>query len=155
MIYEWKDKPKEKDDYTWWSFMDMHSGGRQKTDYSHIFIEANSESEACGIFESIFGCNPDNITCDCCGSDFSIYGGKDLKSLTTYHRNVPVFGNSETIEQRYGRKYFKEQICFEKGEIIPDIFEHIGYNDDPYESYISLEDYMKKENVLIVPRNEK
>ena len=67
-------------------FMDMHSGGELKTPYSHIYIEADSYEEALDIFKEKFDRNPYNVTCNCCGEDFSVSEEKDLKSATGYER---------------------------------------------------------------------
>lgn len=55
----------------WTRFMDMHSGGGRKTDYDIIYIEARVD-RARVIFENRFGRDPDDVTCNCCGPDFSI-----------------------------------------------------------------------------------
>lgn len=52
-------------------FYDMSSGGSEKLDACTIWIEAD-EDAACGLFESIFGIDPNNVTCSCCGADYSI-----------------------------------------------------------------------------------
>lgn len=57
---------------TWTKFYDLHSGGGQKLDYSEFYIEAD-EPTARAIFEERFGRDPDNVTCSCCGSDYSVY----------------------------------------------------------------------------------
>ena len=56
----------------WTRFFDMSSGGYEKLDYTVIWIEA-PEEEAVKIFEDIFGRDPNNVTCPCCGEDYSIY----------------------------------------------------------------------------------
>lgn len=56
----------------WTRFFDMSSGGSSKLDHEVIWIEA-TEEKAVQIFEDMFGRNPDNITCYCCGEDFSYY----------------------------------------------------------------------------------
>lgn len=55
----------------WTQFNDMHSGGGRKLDYEHIFIEAEEE-KAVELFERIFRRDPYNVTCLCCGQDYSI-----------------------------------------------------------------------------------
>ena len=52
-------------------FYDMSSGGSEKLDASIIFIEAEL-NEALELFEAIFGLDPYNVTCTCCGSDYSV-----------------------------------------------------------------------------------
>lgn len=65
--------------------MDMHSGGRRKLDWSHIYIEA-PEEEAKIIFYNIFDRNPDNVTCSCCGCDYSTDENPTLEDATGYDR---------------------------------------------------------------------
>ncbi len=53
-------------------FFDMASGGRDKTKYETIIIEADNEEQAAQVFEDKFEIDPYNTTCDCCGPDYSI-----------------------------------------------------------------------------------
>ncbi len=69
----------------WTRFMDMHSGGNQKLDWAYIYIEA-PEAAAREIFEGKFGRNPYNVTCDCCGEDYSISEDETLEQATKYNR---------------------------------------------------------------------
>lgn len=55
----------------WTRFYDMASGGDHKEPFDVIYIEA-PEAEAERIFSERFGHDPGNITCDCCGSDYSV-----------------------------------------------------------------------------------
>jgi hypothetical protein len=71
----------------WTRFMDMHSGGRTKIkNYNKIYIEA-PEKEALVIFYNRFRRNPFNVTCDCCGGDYSISEADTLRLATAYERN--------------------------------------------------------------------
>jgi hypothetical protein len=70
---------------TWTHFNDMHSGGGQKLEWDPIIIEA-PESEACAAFERLFGREPGNTTCDCCGPDYSITESETLEEATAYER---------------------------------------------------------------------
>ncbi len=56
----------------WTHFYDMHSGGGKKEKWEHIFIQANEE-EAKKAFMNKFGHDPEYVTCDCCGRDYSIH----------------------------------------------------------------------------------
>lgn len=56
----------------WTRFFDMSSGGGEKLDWTTIVIQM-PEEEAVAHFEVHFGRNPHNVTCDCCGPDYSIY----------------------------------------------------------------------------------
>lgn len=71
----------------WTEFMDMHSGGGQKLDWAYIFVEA-PEDEARRVFAARFGRNPDNVTCDCCGSDYSVSEHDTLEQATAYNRQL-------------------------------------------------------------------
>lgn len=66
-------------------FWDMHSGGGLKTSYHYIIIEA-PEAEATEIFRDRFGFDPDHVTCNCCGSDFTTEEFSNLLQATGYHR---------------------------------------------------------------------
>lgn len=70
----------------WTRFMDMRSGGGQKEDFAYLYIEA-AYQEAEIIFYNRFGHNPNRVTCTCCGNDYSISEGEDLKELTSFDRN--------------------------------------------------------------------
>ena len=52
-------------------FYDLHSGGKQKTDFPVIFIDG-AEELATKRFRRLFKRDPRNITCQCCGADYSI-----------------------------------------------------------------------------------
>ena len=56
----------------YYSFWDMHSGGHQKLDHPFIVIEAETEDQAVGTFRALFKRSPYNVTCGCCGGDYSI-----------------------------------------------------------------------------------
>jgi len=69
----------------WTQFWDMHSGGDQKLDWAHIYIE-QPEDEARATFERVFGRDPENVTCRCCGEDYTIQEYDTLEEATAYHR---------------------------------------------------------------------
>lgn len=76
----------------WTRFMDMHSGGRQKLDWAFIYIEAK-EDDAAKVFMHRFGRNPNNITCSCCGEDYSFYEhGEDLQQASGFDRHCKYEG---------------------------------------------------------------
>jgi hypothetical protein len=54
-------------------FMDSHSGGGKKFDHNDIYVEACCELSAKARFKEIYNHDPDNVTCQCCGRDFSVY----------------------------------------------------------------------------------
>lgn len=98
----------------------MHSGGGQKENFSHCFIEA-PENEAKIIFYNRFGHNPERVTCTCCGDDYSISEYETLEQATAYERNC---------------KYVKDTYIEEKG--------------DSYREYLTLPEYLKQSDVLVI-----
>ena len=101
----------------------MHSGGDLKEGkYQYIYIEATIE-EAEVIFENKFGHNPNSISCECCGEDYSINEEKEsLEQSTGYDR---------------GCSYNKETGLYEE-------------TPDRYKDYRTLEEFLKQEEVLVV-----
>lgn len=69
----------------WTKFFDLHSGGGRKTDWDLIVIEA-PEDEARRLFKDRTGRDPDNVTCSCCGSDYSVYEVESLDVATAGER---------------------------------------------------------------------
>lgn len=69
----------------WTHFWDMHSGGEQKLEWAHIFIEA-PQDQAERVFYHRFNRNPNRITCTCCGEDYAISESETLEDITGYHR---------------------------------------------------------------------
>jgi len=83
----------------WTRFMDMHSGGRLKTEWSKIYIEA-PEKEAVVIFANRFA-NPYNVACSCCGSNYSISEYDSLQEASSYDREAQWDPASRThLEER-------------------------------------------------------
>jgi hypothetical protein len=70
----------------WFDYFDMSSGGKQKTEWEHIYVEADSSDEADVLFETSTGLYPHNITCDCCGEDFVVHKGESLEDVTMFDR---------------------------------------------------------------------
>jgi hypothetical protein len=64
-------------------FMDMHSGGKLKTPFTHIYVDAPLD-KALEIFKDTFKRDPDNITCKCCGEDFVYEEYNSLEEATAY-----------------------------------------------------------------------
>lgn len=56
----------------WTRFFDMYSGGGNKLPPDVIWVESK-ESEAAQIFEDMFDRDPNNVTCYCCGPDYTYY----------------------------------------------------------------------------------
>lgn len=74
-------------DGPWTHFWDMHSGGTQKLQWPHIFIHA-PEEDAKRLFAEAFGRDPENVTCNCCGGDYSISEEPSLAQATAFQRNL-------------------------------------------------------------------
>lgn len=66
-------------------FMDMHSGGKLKTPFTHIYVDAPLD-KALDIFKDTFKRDPDNVTCKCCGEDFVYEEYSSLEEATAYDR---------------------------------------------------------------------
>jgi hypothetical protein len=77
-------------------FMDMHSGGRLKTPFTHIYVDAPLD-EALAIFKDTFQRDPNNVTCKCCGEDFVYEEYNSLEDATAYDRKAEW----DDIKQRY------------------------------------------------------
>jgi len=77
-------------------FMDMHSGGKLKTPFTHIYIDAPLK-EALEVFKDTFKRDPNNVTCKCCGEDFVYEEYSSLEEATAYDRKAEW----DDIKQRY------------------------------------------------------
>lgn len=55
----------------WTRFHDHNTGGTMKTTYREIYIRAPVR-EAKVIFYDVIGHDPEKISCECCGEDFTI-----------------------------------------------------------------------------------
>jgi hypothetical protein len=77
-------------------FMDMHSGGKLKTPFTHIYVDAPLD-EALAIFKDTFQRDPNNVTCKCCGEDFVYEEYNSLEDATAYDRKAEW----DDIKQRY------------------------------------------------------
>ena len=111
----------------WFKFNDMHTGGFTKTDYDVIYIQANTETDAINVFKSKFQIEPYDIACDCCGYDFAISEENSLQQMTAYER---------------GCEYSK------------DLSEYIEIQGSQYRDYIPLDDYVKRNDVLVLYKVE-
>lgn len=92
----------------WTQFFDMHSGGGRKLEWDNIFIEASKEA-AIMIFTNLFDHDPYNVTCDCCGDDYSIIEYDTLTEATSYERARKLAGQDRISLPEYiksGRAHF-------------------------------------------------
>ncbi len=72
----------------WTRFMDMHSGGDNKIeDLEYIYLEM-SRKDAERVFEELFGQDPYEIACSCCGQNFSVSEYSSLEEATRYERGT-------------------------------------------------------------------
>lgn len=133
------------------SIFDMSSGGDQKLAWSHIYIEA-PEDEAKVIFERLFDRDPENITCQCCGPDYSINEETDLYEGTAYERGCAFvyFDSSglEIPEEDYMRLRYEDRklITCRYVERQSELFSSMKYQ--------SLEEYMKSKNARFISAAE-
>ena len=120
-------------------FWDMHSGGGQKLDWAKIYVEADSEEEAIEIFQQEFGRDPNHITCNCCGEDYSISSAETLEEASGYHRGLDYAYDRANNKGRY----------LEDGDSAPEGWEiSKGYSER-----MTLEEYVKRDFVKIVPKD--
>jgi hypothetical protein len=80
-------------------FMDMHSGGKLKTPFTHIYVDAPLD-KALDIFKDTFKRDPNNVTCKCCGEDFVYDEYPSLEKATAYDRKAEW----DDIKQGYNDK---------------------------------------------------
>lgn len=130
---------------TWTRFHDMHSGGGTKEPpYEKIYIEA-PEDEARVIFYNRFGHNPDRVSCTCCGNDYSIDSDPELWIATAHDRNC------KCVDQTYNKelkRWEPEQPYRDRPKDEGDRFQ---YDHRPYQT---LEEYVAREDVLVIPASE-
>lgn len=135
----------------WTQFWDMHSGGGLKEPpYAKIYIEA-PEEEAIRIFEDRFGRDPYNVTCDCCGDDYSIDSEETLEELTGYHRGCGHIANKKTEDGRWQPLPEGMRTYLERDEEPPEGFiKTESWKGD----YQTLEEYVEREDVLVIRRED-
>lgn len=137
----------------WTQFMDMHSGGGTKIKpYEYIYIEA-PENEARVIFYNRFGRNPDQVTCTCCGSDYSLSEDEDLTQLTGYNRNcLWASFNSKGEEVSESRAWVPGK-GLQKG-YTQRYVEEIDPLRAAFAKYLTLDEYLAQKNILSIPAHE-
>jgi len=119
-------------DIPWTHFFDMHSGGGQKEEWEHIYIQA-PEDEAVIIFQNLFGHNPWRVSCSCCGSDYILTESNDLAQLTAYYR--------ECRFSRLTGEYIEEPNVYEYSPAVKVNYRTLGqYLNDPDAVFIPHED---------------
>ena len=93
----------------WTHFWDMHSGGGQKLDWAHIYIEA-PQDQAEIIFYNRFDRNPHRVTCTCCGSDYSLSESQTLREATAFHRGCAYDDKKKEYVEQANTKYRQKYI---------------------------------------------
>jgi len=152
-------------------FMDMLSGGSQKEKFSHCYIEA-SEGVAKIVFHNRFGHDPENVTCSCCGDDYSISEYETLEDATAYERNCEFSyffddtGEHAGGEERVKYDGTKKAWCISgrpvSGRYIenqdPEIIRiRQSCNTDPNDprgKYIPLSEYVSRDDVVVIRAGE-
>lgn len=133
---------------TWTLFWDMHSGGRQKEKWSHIYIEAPKE-EAKVIFYNRFHHNPERVTCTCCGQDYTIDEEPTLEESSAFHRNC------HWIQKKGTRGMEKDGRYLEVGEVMPDGWEIAHPKlDSLHSNPVTVDKYAKQKDVLVIPASK-
>lgn len=107
----------------WTVFWDMHSGGGTKLAWDKIYIEA-PEDIAVRVFAAKFDRQADNVTCPCCGEDYSVSEYDSLEEASAYHRGDGPSSFRKFVElEDYVRQtdvkiIYKEEI-FPEEEVTP------------------------------------
>ena len=127
----------EGKELVWTQFMDMHSGGGSKLKWDYIYIEAPA-GRAEEIFEEKFDRNPHNVTCDCCGSDYSVQEEKTLEQATGYHRRCEY----DSKLKKYVERQNTDMKEYYKGKEWKDYLKR--------NKHITIKEYEKQKNVLIL-----
>ena len=73
----------------WTKFYDMHSGGDAKTEWEVIVFEAKKK-DAIKYANWKWGIHPDNVTCTCCGEDFSVSTYETLDDAVKFQLNYSI-----------------------------------------------------------------
>jgi len=114
--------------------MDMNSGGGIKEEpYEKIYIEAENTEEACLIFFNRFGHSPHRVTCTCCGEDYTVDTSDTLAEESAYDRGCRCVQTADG-----GWTYLEEA----------------DPENRTWPPYCSLEEYCKRDNVLIIAESE-
>lgn len=82
------------------------------------------QAQAEVIFYNRFGHSPNRVTCTCCGEDYSVSESENLKQATGYERNCGYDKSGYIEKARDSRKF------------------------------VTLEEYVKKDDVLIIHETE-
>lgn len=84
-------------------FMDMCSGGIKVKPYHYILIEMPYD-DTVRYFEKRFDRDPHNVTCDCCGEDYSVDEYDTIEAATEYDRRDYTTKGLQTVADYCARK---------------------------------------------------
>ena len=98
-------------------FWDMHSGGGLKTDYHYWYVEA-AEPLARQVFTQITGRDPDNVTCHCCGQDYSVTEYETLEEATEFHRRNSPYTRTPDGDWVYDTMSLAEYLLGDEAKVV-------------------------------------
>lgn len=137
----------------WTLFWDMCSGGVSKEKWDYIYIEA-PEAEASVIFYNRFGHSPDQVSCPCCGSDYSVSESPTFADASAYHRNcrtIQPIGAASRYSHH--RKYPGAKYYYEKRDKLPKGWE-FSHHPGNWKNYMTVAEYKKQKNVLVITKHD-
>lgn len=129
----------------------MHSGGSQKLDWGHIFIEA-PQKVAEVIFQNRFKRNPNRVTCTCCGQDYSISEEPSLEQATAFQR-----GCGYVYRDKEGNKVDESEAWKSGVGILPGYtagYEEVQRERYAFYKYQTLADYLAGGKVKVIRAKE-
>jgi hypothetical protein len=115
----------------WTQIKDMHSNGTIKLPPKEYFYIQADEEQAINIFHHRFGRHPHWVTCDCCGSDYSVTGDGNLFQATGLERGCDYDEDAEV--------YLEQQ----------DMSRTLWAQTTPYRK---LDEYVHDDKVVIITR---
>lgn len=83
----------------WTRITDMHSGGRQKLHFGTCVIEAG-EKAAVSAFREKYHRDPEHISCECCGEDYSVWemSNEERVNFDMKAINLEIIERDEVLE---------------------------------------------------------
>lgn len=92
----------------WTLFWDMHSGGDTKLPpYEMIYVPLD-KTAAIQWFEHVTGRCPDNVTCPCCGEDYSVSSGTSLYNVAQWHLAEAARRKGQALTLETAQEYFDQ-----------------------------------------------
>lgn len=136
----------------WTEFWDMHSGGGQKLEWGHIYIEA-PEEEAKSVFFARFHRNPERVTCTCCGGDYAIDEEPTLEQITGYQRGCATLETPRGPDGLYKQPddlWFKAHYYIEPEDKPEAARRGWKVQASIGRDYVPLADYVRRKDVLVI-----